>query len=50
MGLLDRIDGQKKLPLQKGDTAAEVDKIFDELIADGTMEALGTKYEVNICK
>ena len=33
-----------------GDTAAEVDKIFDELIADGTMEALGTKYEVNICK
>ena len=23
---------------------------FDALIADGTMEALGAKYEVNICK
>ena len=33
-----------------GDTAAEVDKIFDELIADGTIEALGAKYQVNVCK
>ena len=33
-----------------GDTAAEVDKIFDELIADGTIEALGANYQVNVCK
>ena len=32
------------------DVVAKVNEAFDALITDGTMEALGTKYEVNICK
>ena len=32
------------------DVVAKVNEAFDALIADGTMEALSTKYEVNICK
>ena len=32
------------------DVVAKVNEAFDALIADGTMEALGAKYEVNICK
>lgn len=32
------------------DVVAKVDEAFDALIADGTMEALGAKYEVNVCK
>ena len=32
------------------DIVAKVNEAFDALIADGTMEALGAKYEVNICK
>ena len=43
MGLLDRIDGQKKLSLQKGDTAAEVEEIkekaaTEELVEDPYLE------------
>ncbi len=32
------------------DIVPKVYEAFDALIADGTMEALGAKYEVNICK
>ncbi len=32
------------------DAVAKVDEAFDALIADGTMEELGEKYQVNICK
>ncbi|MBR6523746.1 MAG: transporter substrate-binding domain-containing protein [Clostridia bacterium] len=32
------------------DVVEKVNEAFDALIADGTMEALGAKYEVNICK
>ena len=32
------------------DVVAKVNEAFDALIADGTMEALGAKYEVNVCK
>ena len=43
MGLLDRIDGQKKLSLQKGDTAAEAEEIkekaaTEELVEDPYLE------------
>jgi len=32
------------------DVVAAVNSAFAELVADGTMEALGQKYEVNVCK
>lgn len=32
------------------DAVAKVDEALDALIADGTMEKLGKKYEVNVCK
>ncbi len=38
MGLLDRIDGQKKLPLQKGDTAAQAEEIKEKAATEETVE------------
>ena len=38
MGLLDRIDGQKKLPLQKGDTAEQAEEIKEKAATEETVE------------
>ncbi len=38
MGLLDRIDGQKKLPLQKGDTAVQAEEIKEKAATEETVE------------
>ena len=48
------MDGIIVINKQKGytshDVVAKVNDAFAELVADGTMAALGEKYEVNICK
>ena len=38
MGLLDRIDGQKKLTLQKGDTAEQAEKTKEKAATEETVE------------
>ncbi len=50
MGLLDRIDGQKKLPLQKGDTAEQAEKTKEKAATEETVEDpyLETKRRIHI--
>ena len=50
MGLLDRIDGQKKLTLQKGDTAEQAEKIKEKAATEETVEDpyLETKRRIHL--
>lgn len=50
MGLLDRIDGQKKLTLQKGDTAEQAEKIKGKAATEETVEDpyLETKRRIHL--
>lgn len=50
MGLLDRIDGQKKLTLQKGDPAEQAEKIKETAATEETVEDpyLETKRRIHI--
>ena len=50
MGLLDRIDGQKKLTLQKGDTAEQAEKTKEKAATEETVEDpyLETKRRIHL--
>ena len=50
MGLLDRIDGQKKLTLQKGDTAEQAEKTKEKAAIEETVEDpyLETKRRIHL--